>query len=138
MNKQATLRKMAQLLVRREMQKRAYANEMRKRAYAQEMYKRAQIAGLGAIAPYLTPALHGLGVAGAGLGGWAAGGGFPSINQMREPLARAVWDANYNPAEPVTRYDRQPEQTTTEYNEYLQGLGQEDAFEYFRNMFGGN
>ena len=41
MNKQATLRKTAQFIVRREMQKRAYANEMRKRAYAQEMYKRA-------------------------------------------------------------------------------------------------
>ena len=41
MTKQATLRKMAQLLVRREMQKQAYVNEMRKRAYAQEMYKRA-------------------------------------------------------------------------------------------------
>ena len=48
--------------------------------------------------------------------------GYAAGNQMREPLARAVWDANYNPAEGENIVSRQPGLTDVEYNDYLKSL----------------
>ena len=85
------------------------------------------IRALGEGFPQLMPAAAAPALAGFGSVAWPLvgfGGGLLAGNAMREPLATATWDANYNPAEPVNMYDRQPGQTTTEYNEYLQSLPQ--------------